>query len=76
MGKCYVLVMFYYFQDGLVSLLPRVVDLVGDHDIPVIAAGGLVDACGYIAALALGAKGICMGTRLGPSQCKLRINNI
>ena len=55
--------MFYYFQDGLISLLPRVVDLVGDHDIPVIAAGGIVDARGYVAALALGAKGICMGTR-------------
>ncbi|XVE66570.1 hypothetical protein DITRI_Ditri08aG0089200 [Diplodiscus trichospermus] len=50
-------------QDGLISLLPRVVDLVGDRDIPVIAAGGIVDARGYVAALALGAKGICMGTR-------------
>ncbi|KAK8586153.1 hypothetical protein V6N13_130676 [Hibiscus sabdariffa] len=50
-------------QDALVSLLPRVVDLVGDHDIPVIAAGAIVDARGYVAALALGAKGICMGTR-------------
>ncbi|KAB2035817.1 hypothetical protein ES319_D04G178800v1 [Gossypium barbadense] len=50
-------------QDGLISLLPRVVDAVADHDIPVIAAGGIVDARGYVAALALGAKGICMGTR-------------
>ena len=50
-------------QEGLISLLPRVVDLVGDHGIPVIAAGGIVDARGYVAALALGAKGICMGTR-------------
>ncbi|XVF44797.1 hypothetical protein PTKIN_Ptkin02bG0152900 [Pterospermum kingtungense] len=50
-------------QDGLISLLPRVVDLVGDQDIPIIAAGGIVDARGYVAALALGAKGICMGTR-------------
>ncbi|KAH1040302.1 hypothetical protein J1N35_042045 [Gossypium stocksii] len=49
-------------QDGLISLLPRVVDAVADHDIPVIAAGGIVDARGYVAALALGAKGICMGT--------------
>ncbi|XVE93153.1 hypothetical protein REPUB_Repub01dG0165600 [Reevesia pubescens] len=50
-------------QDGLISLLPRVVDLVGDHDIPVIAAGGIVDARSYVAALPLGAKGVCMGTR-------------
>ncbi|XVF68066.1 hypothetical protein PTKIN_Ptkin10aG0173400 [Pterospermum kingtungense] len=50
-------------QEGLISLLPRVVDLVGDRDIPIVAAGGIVDARGYVAALALGAKGICMGTR-------------
>ncbi|KAF5731932.1 hypothetical protein HS088_TW18G00619 [Tripterygium wilfordii] len=50
-------------QEGLISLLPRVVDLVGDHDIPVIAAGGIVDARGYVAALALGAHGVCLGTR-------------
>ncbi|CAI0375810.1 unnamed protein product [Linum tenue] len=31
--------------------------------IPVIAAGGIVDARGYVAALALGAQGICLGTR-------------
>ena len=40
-----------------------VVDLVGDQEIPVIAAGGIVDARGYVAALALGAQGICLGTR-------------
>lgn len=45
--------------------MPRVVDLVGDHDIPVIAAGGIVDARGYVAALALGAQGVCLGTRFG-----------
>ncbi|XP_062177647.1 uncharacterized protein LOC133882475 [Alnus glutinosa] len=50
-------------QEGLISLLPRVVDLVGDKDIPVIAAGGIVDARGYVAALALGAQGVCLGTR-------------
>ncbi|WCJ18733.1 Aldolase-type TIM barrel family protein [Euphorbia peplus] len=50
-------------QEGLISLLPRVVDLAGDHDIPVIAAGGIVDARGYVAALALGAQGVCLGTR-------------
>ena len=50
-------------QDGLISLLPRVVDLVSDCDIPVIAAGGIVDARGYVAALVLGARGVCLGTR-------------
>ncbi|KAL9272793.1 putative nitronate monooxygenase [Drosera capensis] len=50
-------------QDALITLVPRVVDLVGDQDIPVIAAGGIVDARGYVAALALGAQGVCLGTR-------------
>ncbi|KEH34767.1 2-nitropropane dioxygenase-like protein [Medicago truncatula] len=50
-------------QDNLISLVPRVVDLVGDRDIPVIAAGGIVDGRGYVAALALGAQGVCLGTR-------------
>ncbi|PSS02771.1 Nitronate monooxygenase [Actinidia chinensis var. chinensis] len=50
-------------QDALISLVPRVVDLVGGQDIPVIAAGGIVDARGYVAALALGARGVCLGTR-------------
>ncbi|KAG5016002.1 hypothetical protein JHK85_022138 [Glycine max] len=51
------------FSDGLITLVPRVVDLVGDREIPVIAAGGIVDARGYVAALALGAQGVCLGTR-------------
>uniref|UniRef100_A0A1D1XVS1 Putative nitronate monooxygenase n=1 Tax=Anthurium amnicola TaxID=1678845 RepID=A0A1D1XVS1_9ARAE len=50
-------------QDGLVSLLPRVVDIASDRDVPIIAAGGIVDGRGYAAALALGAHGICIGTR-------------
>lgn len=45
-------------------MLPRVVDLVRGHDIPVIAAGGIVDERGYVAALALGAQGVALGTRL------------
>ncbi|RWV81152.1 hypothetical protein GW17_00057452 [Ensete ventricosum] len=32
-------------------------NLVSDCDIPVIAAGGIVDARGYVAALVLGARG-------------------
>jgi NAD(P)H-dependent flavin oxidoreductase YrpB (nitropropane dioxygenase family) len=50
-------------QVGLLTLLPSVVDAVKGYNIPVIAAGGIVDGRGYVAALALGAQGICMGTR-------------
>jgi len=41
-------------------LIPQVVDAV---DIPVVAAGGIADGRGLVAALALGAQGIQMGTR-------------
>ena len=44
---------------GTLSLIPQVVDVV---DVPVIAAGGIGDARGAIAALALGAQAIQMGT--------------
>ena len=44
---------------GTLSLVPQVVDAV---DVPVIAAGGIGDARGVIAALALGAEGVQMGT--------------
>ncbi|PIA60859.1 hypothetical protein AQUCO_00300405v1 [Aquilegia coerulea] len=48
---------------SLMALLPRIVDVVGDKNIPVVAAGSITDARGYAAALALGAKGVCLGTR-------------
>ena len=41
-------------------MVPQVVDAV---EIPVIAAGGIADARGFVAALALGAEGVQMGTR-------------
>jgi nitronate monooxygenase len=44
---------------GTLSLVPQVVDVV---DVPVIAAGGIGDARGVIAALALGAEAVQMGT--------------
>jgi len=44
---------------GTISLVPRVVDQV---ELPVIAAGGIADARGIVAALALGASGVQMGT--------------
>lgn len=45
---------------GTMALIPRVVDAV---KIPVVASGGIMDARGLVAALALGAEGIEMGTR-------------
>jgi enoyl-[acyl-carrier protein] reductase II len=44
----------------LFSLVPQVADVVS---IPVIAAGGIVDARGVVAAFALGAEGVQLGTR-------------
>ena len=44
---------------GTLSLVPQVVDIVA---VPVIAAGGIGDARGVIAALALGAEAVQMGT--------------
>jgi len=44
---------------GTMSLVPQVVDLVS---VPVVAAGGIADARGIVAALALGAQGVQIGT--------------
>jgi enoyl-[acyl-carrier protein] reductase II len=41
-------------------LLPQVVDAL---KVPVVAAGGIADARGFVAALALGAEGVQIGTR-------------
>jgi nitronate monooxygenase len=48
-------------QVSTMALVPRVVDAVAPT--PVVAAGGIADARGLVAALALGADGIVMGTR-------------
>lgn len=45
---------------GAMALVPRVVDAV---DVPVVAAGGISDGRGLLAALALGAAGAQLGTR-------------
>jgi len=39
-------------------------EMVEATDLPVVAAGGIADARGLVAALALGAEGVQMGTRL------------
>lgn len=48
-------------QVSTMVLVPRVVDAVSP--VPVVAAGGIADARGLVAALALGAEGIVLGTR-------------
>jgi nitronate monooxygenase len=46
-------------QIGTLALLPQIVDAV---KVPVIAAGGIVDARSVAAAMALGAAGVQVGT--------------
>ncbi|MEB0077659.1 nitronate monooxygenase [Pseudomonas sp. CCI3.2] len=48
-----------YTQIGTLALVPQVVDAVS---VPVIAAGGIGDARGIVAAFALGAAAVQMGT--------------
>jgi enoyl-[acyl-carrier protein] reductase II len=48
-------------------LVPQVVDAVG---VPVVAAGGIADARGFVAAMALGAAGVQIGTRfIATDEC-------
>jgi len=52
---------------GTMVLTPQVVDHV---DLPVLASGGIVDGRGLMAALALGADGVEMGTRfIATKEC-------
>jgi nitronate monooxygenase len=51
---------------GIISLLPETADALahsGLADIQLVVAGGIADGRGVAAALALGAKGVVMGTR-------------
>lgn len=53
-------------------LVPQIADAI---KIPVIAAGGIADARGFVAALALGAEGVYMGTRfLATQECNCHPN--
>ncbi|KAF3393889.1 hypothetical protein F1880_005483 [Penicillium rolfsii] len=59
---------------SLVSLLPEVRDVVAksarSNEVAIMAAGGIVDGRGCVAALGLGADGIVMGTRfIATSEC-------
>src|SRR6185295_8735025 len=42
------------------ALIPQLVDALS---VPVVAAGGIADGRGFLAAMALGAEGISVGTR-------------
>lgn len=54
------------------ALIPQVVD---DVNIPVIAAGGIADKRGVLAAFALGAQGIQVGTiLLASDECPIHLN--
>lgn len=53
---------FHTEESGLIgsmALIPQVVDAV---HVPVVAAGGIMDTRGIVAAMALGAKGVQLGT--------------
>jgi nitronate monooxygenase len=50
---------------GSIALIPAVVDAVAP--VPVVAAGGFADGRGLVAALALGASGVWMGSRFAAS---------
>jgi len=56
---------------GLITLLPEVADIlkaIGLADIKLVAAGGIIEGRGAAAALALGANGVCLGTRFLASE--------
>lgn len=57
---------------GSIVLFPQAVDAL---QLPVIAAGGIGDARGIVAALALGAEGVCMGTVfMATEECPVHPN--
>lgn len=49
-------------SDGLIGLMAFIPQLIDQIKIPVIASGGIMDARGIIASMALGASGVQMGT--------------
>lgn len=49
-------------QIATLALVPQIVDAVGER-VPVVAAGGISDGRGLVAALGLGADGVWVGTR-------------
>ncbi len=50
-------------HDGKITLMALLENILPDIEIPVIAAGGIIDGRGIAAALLMGASGVQMGTR-------------
>ncbi len=59
-------------HDGKLTLMALLENVLPEIEIPVVAAGGLVDGRGVAAALIMGASGVQMGTRfLLAKECTL-----
>ncbi len=62
-------------HDGKITLMALLENVLPEIEIPVVAAGGIVDGRGIAAALMMGASGVQMGTRfLLAKECKLHPN--
>jgi nitronate monooxygenase len=60
------------FGLATMALVPRAADML---EVPVLAAGGIADGRGLLAALALGAEGVTVGTRLlVTTECPIHDN--
>lgn len=64
---------------GTIDIVPAIVDLVSGR-VPIVAAGGIADGRGFVAARSLGAQGVLLGTRFyasieadGADEAKRRI---
>ncbi len=62
-------------HDGKITLMALLENVLPEIEIPVVAAGGIVDGRGIAAALVMGASGVQMGTRfLLAEECRLHPN--
>lgn len=62
-------------HDGKLTLMALLENVLPDIEIPVVAAGGIVDGRGIAAALIMGASGVQIGTRfLLAKECRLHPN--
>jgi nitronate monooxygenase len=52
---------------SIISLVPEMCSAIGER-VPILAAGGIADSRGALAALSLGAEGVVMGSRFATAQ--------